>query len=81
MVQTCGQLPAQSASWILLAGAGAVTRDHVDAAGHATWVHTAAGAGKIWFIAVAPREPSYHVFDNSRPWIDEEWNIVELLQN
>ncbi|KAG8697261.1 hypothetical protein FRC09_007974 [Ceratobasidium sp. 395] len=77
MVQTFDQLPARSASWILLAGAGAVTRDHVDAAGHATWVHIAAGAGKIWFIAVAPQDPSHHVFDNSRPWIDEEWNNCE----
>ncbi|KAG8764870.1 hypothetical protein FRC12_007842 [Ceratobasidium sp. 428] len=77
MVQTFDQLPAWSASWILLAGAGAVTRNHVDAAGHATWVHMAAGAGKTWFIAVAPRDPSHHVFDSSQPWIDEEWNNCE----
>ncbi|KAG9125967.1 hypothetical protein FRC07_005415 [Ceratobasidium sp. 392] len=77
MVQTFDQLPARSAAWILLAGAGVVTRDHVDAAGHATWVHIAAGAGRIWFIAEALRDPSHHVFDNSRPWIDEEWNNCE----
>ncbi|KAG8683415.1 hypothetical protein FRC09_016093 [Ceratobasidium sp. 395] len=76
-VQTFDQLPVRSASWILLAGAGAVTRNHVNAAGHATWVHMAAGAGKIWFIAVAPQDPSHHVFDNSCLWIDEEWNNCE----
>lgn len=64
-------MPKQS--WLLLGGAGAISCDHVDAAGKATFVHVEAGLGKIWLIALGRRDLTKPVPSHSEPWVDEPW--------
>jgi hypothetical protein len=58
---------------MLLAGGGAINRDHVDACGLATYLEVLEGPGKIWMICLGPKSPSDNLFNNSKAWIDDRW--------
>jgi hypothetical protein len=73
-VAISNHFPHDLASWILVAGGGAVTRDHVDAAGLATWIHVLAGQGKVWLTCLGPKDPSCNIFDNATHWVDDQWS-------
>ncbi|KAG8720806.1 hypothetical protein FRC09_008934 [Ceratobasidium sp. 395] len=59
-------------SWLIVGGGGAVSRDHVDSAGKATYVKVEAGAGKLWLICLGRRDGADRI-TNSDPWPAERW--------
>ncbi|KAF8594091.1 hypothetical protein BDV93DRAFT_565786 [Ceratobasidium sp. AG-I] len=86
LLQTWSHFPHDSASWLLLAGPGAISRDHVDAAGYCTWVNITAGEGKIWLTCLGPKDPAHDIFNNSSAWVDDVWahnssDPVYLIEN
>jgi hypothetical protein len=50
-----------------------LTRDHVDAAGYATYIKVLAGKGKLFLIGLGPKNPQQVIFDNTAPWVDDIW--------
>jgi hypothetical protein len=71
--QTFSCYPHPPPSWCLLAAPGALTRDHVDAAGYGTYIKVLAGKGKLVLICLGPKDSQHLIFDNTRPWIDDIW--------
>ncbi|QRW10239.1 hypothetical protein RhiLY_09238 [Ceratobasidium sp. AG-Ba] len=60
-------------SWFLVGGGGAISADHVDASGHATFVFIIAGVGKIWLLCLGPKDSTKDIHNHSKPWGDNPW--------
>ncbi|KAF8596305.1 hypothetical protein BDV93DRAFT_514237 [Ceratobasidium sp. AG-I] len=73
LLQTWSHFPHRQSSWLLLGGPGAISCDHVDAAGYCTWVKITAGAGKLWLICLGPKDPHDDVHNNTAAWVDDCW--------
>ncbi|KAG9124707.1 hypothetical protein FRC07_010548 [Ceratobasidium sp. 392] len=52
-------------------GGGAVTRDHVDAAGKCTFVGVKGGPSKLWLMCLGSKDPAMQGFTNTHPWLSD----------
>lgn len=68
---------AASASWMMVTSGGAITLDHVDAEGLATWVQMEKDS-KVWLVSMGPAKSADNIFDNDKSWRMDPWQLNDI---